>query len=100
MDEILETILKLYGKPGIDTSYLPKLVRNKANGEVRRGYGEPDSSLEEVCWQGRSEWQLLRTFAKPLDPHRSGTTWDFSSPHSDTDSNLIRVTNPFSTGTM
>ena len=51
MDEIFETILKLYGKPGIDASYLPKLIRNKATGEVRRGYGEPDSSLEEVCWE-------------------------------------------------
>ena len=51
MDEILEMILKLYGKPGIDTSYLPKLIRNKATGKVRRGYGEPDSSLEEVCWR-------------------------------------------------
>jgi hypothetical protein len=51
LDEILETILKLYGKPGIDASYLPKLIRNKATGEVRRGYGDPDSSLEEVCWQ-------------------------------------------------
>jgi hypothetical protein len=51
MDEILETILKLYGKPGIDTSYVPKLIRNKATGEVRRGYGEPDSSLDEVCWE-------------------------------------------------
>jgi hypothetical protein len=51
MDDIFDTILKLYGKPGIDTSYLPKLIRNKATGEVRRGYGEPDSSLEEVCWE-------------------------------------------------
>jgi hypothetical protein len=51
MDEILETILTLYGNPDIDRSYLPKLIRNKATGEVRRGYGEPDSSLEEVCWQ-------------------------------------------------
>jgi hypothetical protein len=51
MDEILETILKLYGKPGIDRSYLPKLIRNKATGEVRIGYGEPDSSLEEVRWE-------------------------------------------------
>jgi hypothetical protein len=51
MDEILETILKLYGKPGIDSSYLPKLIRNKPTGELRRGYGEPDSSVEEVCWQ-------------------------------------------------
>ena len=51
MDEILETILKLYGKPGIDGSYLPELFRNKATREVRRGYGEPDSSLEEVCWE-------------------------------------------------
>jgi hypothetical protein len=50
MNEILETILKLYGKPGIDRSYLPKLICNKATGEVRVGYGEPDSSLEEVCW--------------------------------------------------
>jgi hypothetical protein len=58
MNEILDTILKLYGKPGIDTSYLPKLIRNNATGEVRRGYGEPDSSLEEVCWefnQGKQE---------------------------------------------
>ena len=53
MDEIFETILKLYEKPGIDKSYLPRLVRNKANGEVRRGYGEPDSSLKEVCWEFR-----------------------------------------------
>jgi hypothetical protein len=51
MDEIFETILRLYGKPGIDASYLPKLIRNKATGEVRIGYGEPDSSLKEVCWQ-------------------------------------------------
>jgi hypothetical protein len=51
MADIFDTILKLYGKPGIDTSYLPKLIRNKATGEVRRGYGEPDSSLEEVCWE-------------------------------------------------
>jgi len=51
MDEIFETILRLYGKPGIDASYLLKLIRNKAAGEVRIGYGEPDSSLEEVCWQ-------------------------------------------------
>jgi hypothetical protein len=51
MDDIFDTILKLHGKPGIDASYLPKLIRNKVTGEVRRGYGEPDSSLEEVCWQ-------------------------------------------------
>jgi hypothetical protein len=51
MDDIFDTILKLYGKPGIDGSYLPKLIRNKATGEVRRGYGEPGSSLEEVCWE-------------------------------------------------
>ncbi|MEA2259999.1 MAG: hypothetical protein QOJ51_2824 [Acidobacteriaceae bacterium] len=51
MDEIFDTILKLYGKPGIDASYLPKLIRNKATGEVRGGYGEPDSSMEEVCWE-------------------------------------------------
>jgi hypothetical protein len=51
MDDIFDTILKLYGAPGIDMSYLPKLIRNKATGEVRRGYGEPDSSLEEVCWE-------------------------------------------------
>jgi hypothetical protein len=51
MDEILETILKLYGKPRVDTSYLPKLIRNKVTGDVRRGYGEPDSSLDEVCWE-------------------------------------------------
>jgi hypothetical protein len=51
MDDIFETILKLYGEPGIDVSYLPKLIRNKSTGEVRRGYGEPDSSLEEVCWE-------------------------------------------------
>ena len=55
MDEILETILKLYGKPGIDGSYLPELFRNKATREVRRGYGEPDSSLEEVCWEFRGD---------------------------------------------
>ena len=36
MDDIFDTILKLYGKPGIDTSYPPKLIRNKATGEVRR----------------------------------------------------------------
>ena len=54
MDEILETILKLYGKPGIDASYLPKLIRNKATGEIRTGYGETDSSLEEVCWEFKS----------------------------------------------
>ena len=30
MDDIFDTILKLYGKPGIDGSYLPKLIRNKA----------------------------------------------------------------------
>ena len=53
MDEILETILKLYGKPGVDASYLPKVIRNKATGEVRTGYGEPDSSLEEVCWEAQ-----------------------------------------------
>jgi hypothetical protein len=53
MDEILETILKLHGQPGIDASYLPKLIRNKATGEVCRGYGEPDSSVEEVCWEFR-----------------------------------------------
>jgi hypothetical protein len=51
MDDIFDTILKLYGKPGIDGSYLPKLIRNKATGEVCRGYGEPGSSLEEVCWE-------------------------------------------------
>jgi hypothetical protein len=51
MDEIFDTILRLHGKPGINASYLPKLVRNKATGEVRIGYGEPDSSLEEICWQ-------------------------------------------------
>jgi hypothetical protein len=50
MDDIFDTILKLYGQAGIDASYLPKLIRNKA-WEVRRGYGEPDSSLEKVCWQ-------------------------------------------------
>ena len=32
MDDIFDTILKLYGKPGIDSSYLPKLIRNKATG--------------------------------------------------------------------
>jgi hypothetical protein len=32
MDDIFDTILKLYGKPGIETSYLPKLIRNKATG--------------------------------------------------------------------
>jgi hypothetical protein len=36
MDDIFDTILKLYGKPGIDGSYLPKLIRNKATGEVWR----------------------------------------------------------------
>ena len=51
MDDIFDTTLKLYGKPAIDGSYLPKLIHNKATGEVRRGYGERDSSLEEVCWQ-------------------------------------------------
>jgi hypothetical protein len=29
MDDIFDTILKLYGEPGIDMSYLPKLIRNK-----------------------------------------------------------------------
>jgi len=29
MDEIFDTILELYRKPGIETSYLPKLIRNK-----------------------------------------------------------------------
>jgi hypothetical protein len=64
MNEILETILKLYGKPGMDASYLPKLIRNKATGEVRRGYGEPDSSLEEVCWQfkgGKNELRFVKS---------------------------------------
>jgi hypothetical protein len=51
MDDIFDAILKLYGKHGIDAPYLPKLIRNKATGEVRRGYGEPDSSLEEVSWE-------------------------------------------------
>jgi hypothetical protein len=53
MDDIFDTILKHYGKPGVDTSYLPKLFRNKATGEVRIGYGEPDSSLAEICWEFR-----------------------------------------------
>jgi hypothetical protein len=56
MDEIFETILRLHGKPGIDRSYLPNLTRNKATGEVRTGYGEPDSSLEEVCWEFKDRW--------------------------------------------
>jgi hypothetical protein len=51
MDDIFDTIMKFYGEPSIDSSYLPKLIRNKATGEIRRGYGEPDSSLEEVCWE-------------------------------------------------
>jgi hypothetical protein len=51
MDDIFDAILSLHGKPGIDASYLPKLIRNRATGVVRRGYGEPDSSLEEVCWE-------------------------------------------------
>jgi hypothetical protein len=51
MDDIFDTILRLHGKPSIDTSYLAKLIRNKATGQVRRGYGEPDSALEEVCWE-------------------------------------------------
>jgi hypothetical protein len=34
MDEIFETILKLYGKPGIDTSYLPELIRNQAQIQI------------------------------------------------------------------
>jgi hypothetical protein len=51
MDDIFDTILKLHGKPGIDASYLPKLIRNKVTREVRSGYGEPDSSLEEICWE-------------------------------------------------
>jgi hypothetical protein len=54
MDDIFDTILKLHGKPGIDASYLPKLIRNKATGEIRTGYGETDSSLEEVCWEFKS----------------------------------------------
>jgi hypothetical protein len=54
MDDIFDTILKLYGKPGIYGSYLPKLIRNKATVEIHRGYGEPDSWLEEVCWEFKS----------------------------------------------
>jgi len=78
MDEIFETILKLYGKPGIDSSYLPKLIRNKATGEIRKGCGEPDSSLEEVCWElkGRfvkSSDDYCRSFHAAAEPNKSVT---------------------------
>ena len=51
MDEIIETILKLHGKPGIDTSYLAKAHPQQGHRRGTSGYGEPDSSLEEVCWE-------------------------------------------------
>jgi hypothetical protein len=75
MDDIFDTILKLYGKPGIDTSYLPKLIRNKATGEVRRGYGEPDSSLEEVCWEFKVGKSVV-TFPNLCQTVRSASVWN------------------------
>lgn len=90
MDEILETILKLYGKPGIDTSYLPKLIRNhsaraartakKVTGEVRRGYGEPDSSLEEVCWEFKGEMRAVTRDVGRLPESQSCPNLRYQNP--------------------
>jgi hypothetical protein len=50
-EDIFDTILRLYGQPGIDKSFLPNLKQNPATGEVRVSYGESDSSLDKIVWK-------------------------------------------------